>query len=228
MIHPGNPQWKETRFLVINPNTNAKVTEGVRKVMRTTTPPGIVTEVTSPAAGPFAIESVADKAEAGRQVLALIHERMGEGFAGYILACFDDIAIDEIRALTRMPVVSLAEAGIRYAHATGGPFRVITTFEEAVPTIKALSASYGLDDGCMVVATGIGVTDTAARTEQAEARLSMHIQDAIRQGATAIVLGSGAFAGRAVELEARYGLEVMDGFSEALRYVTEYAGSHCA
>lgn len=215
------------RFLAINPNTNDKVTGSIRQVLEALASPGTVIDVVSPEQGPYAVESERDKAQATSSVLELIRKRMAEGYAGYILACFDDIAVAEARTMTRAPVISLAEAGIRYAHATGGPFTVITTFDEAVPTIEALCQRYGMSERCTVKATGIGVTETAAKTVQAEALLHALVTQAKAQGATAIVLGSGAFAGRGQALKARHGLEVMDGFSQALDYVTQHAIADC-
>lgn len=216
-------QTAPPRVLAINPNTNPTVTHRVHEVLQALAPPGVVVEVESPPGGPRAVETEQDKARATRQVLELIRSRMAQGYAGYILACFDDIAVAEARALTQAPVISLAEAGIRDAHALGGPFTVITTFDEAVATIESLSASYGVQEHCTVVATGIGVNDTAARTEQAEARLAGLCEEARDRGARAIVLGSGAFAGRAGELAMRHGMAVMDGFAEALTFVLRHA-----
>ncbi len=216
-----NPQpfvQNTPRVLIINPNTNRHVTDSIQTLIHHLAPAGVVTEVTSPAQGPTAIETDRHKLEATQHVLALIEQRKEEGFDGYIMACFDDIAIAQARALTQAPVISLAEAGIRYAAASGGLFTVITTFEEAVPTIEALSTTYGLSERCRVVATGIGVADTAAQTERAEARLHKAIQEAIRLHSAAIVLGSGAFAGRAKALQQRYGVAISDGFAEALKY----------
>lgn len=209
------------RVLAINPNTNPSVTRRVQAVLQAQAPPGVVIEAVSPPRGPMAVESGEDKACATRHVLELIRARMAEGHAGYILACFDDIAVAEARALTGAPVVSLAEAGIRRAAATGGPFTVITTFDGAVATIESLCEDYGINECCRVVATGIGVTDTAARTPWAEDQLARLCEEARLEGARAIVLGSGAFAGRGDELSGRHGLAVMDGFDEALAFVLQ-------
>lgn len=206
------------RILIINPNTNGNVTHSIRQLISSITPAGTITKVTSPAHGPYAIESEQHKKEATQHVLTLIEQHNAENFDGYIMACFDDIAIPEARAITQAPVISLAEAGMRSAAASGNLFTVITTFEEAVPTIKKLSDAYGLSKRCHVVATGIGVSDTAAQTKQAEARLHEAIQEAIRLKSTAVVLGSGAFAGRATALQKRYGIKISDGFAEALDY----------
>ncbi len=219
MSHHQTQEAETPRVLIINPNTNSTVTRSIRELVLRITPPGVITEVTSPALGPYAIETEQDKAAATRHVLTLIGKRKAERFSGYIMACFDDIAIADIRQFARAPVISLAEAGIRCAAASGGLFTVITTFVDAVPTIEALSATYGLSERCHVVATGIGVADTAAQTEHAEARLHDAIQTAIELDTQAIVLGSGAFAGRAKALQARYHIKVRDGLEEALDYI---------
>ncbi|XQU07394.1 aspartate/glutamate racemase family protein [Halomonas sp. LY9] len=217
-MNPQHSLANTPRVLIINPNTNRHVTHSIRTLIHRLAPVDVVTEVTSPAQGPTAIETDQHKADATQHVLALIEQRKAEGFAGYIMACFDDIAIAPARALTQAPVISLAEAGIRHAAASGGLFTVITTFDEAVPTIETLSTAYGLNERCRVVATGIGVADTAAQTERAEARLHEAIEEAIRLHSVAIVLGSGAFAGRAKALQQRYGIAISDGFAEALAY----------
>ena len=48
--------------------------------------------------------------------------------------------------------------------------------------------------------------------------LNEAIQEAIRLNLTPIVLGSGAFAGRAKALRRRYNIDIVDGFIEALDY----------
>lgn len=208
-----------SRILVINPNTNPQVTREIRRLVRQCSPEGVQMEVTNPLAGPIAIENAAHKATATREVMALIQQRQSADDVGYIMACFDDLAVQELRDATQRPVVSLAEAGMRAAGQHDRPFTVITTFEGAVETIRALSRGYGLDARCRIVATGMGVSETAARTPQAEQRLHDAIVSSLDQGANAIVLGSGAFVGRAALLSERYGIDITDGLSDAIRYV---------
>lgn len=208
------------RFLIINPNTNQNLTHNIRKVINSIAPQGVMAVVTNPPHGPYSIETVQDKAKATQQVLALIETHKNEGISGYIMACFDDLGIAEIRESTRAPAISLAEASIRHA-AASGMMTVITTFLDAIPVIEALCASYGLSERCRVVATGVGVADTAAQTEIAEIRLHQAMQEAIELNSAAIVLGSGAFAGRAQALSARYSINVTDGFVAALDYLIQ-------
>lgn len=152
-LKEASPFLAPRRLLAINPNTNPTVTRRVRRILQILAPPGVTIDVESPPNGPGAVETAEEKGLATRHVLDLISSRMDQGYDGYILACFDDIAVTEARALTGVPVVSLAEAAIRYANATGGPFMVLTTFDGAVQTIKSLCSSYGVDTRVTVRAT---------------------------------------------------------------------------
>jgi allantoin racemase len=81
-----------------------------------------------------------------------------------------------------------------------------------------------MDSYVTVKATGIGVNETSSRTAEAELRLNALCDQAKNQGARAIVLGSGAFAGRAGALAIRHRIAVMDGFAEALELVLRSGG----
>src|SRR5690606_24014012 len=96
----------------------------------------------------------------------------------------------------------------------------VTTVEDQVPPIEALLEKYGVDGRGRVRACRVGVADASARTEQAERLLDMQIRAAMEEdGALAIVLGSGAYAGRADDLRARHGIDVIEGLTAAIRHL---------
>ncbi|QDC00143.1 aspartate/glutamate racemase family protein [Mesorhizobium sp. 8] len=205
------------RLLVINPNTNGAVTMQIREAALAVAPPGTEIEVVNPAHGPFAIETPLDRTEAVPNVVSLIEARRDEGFDGYVLACFDDIGVEEARKLVPVPVVSMFGAAIARGAETGGRFAIITTVESAVAGIEHLAAAYGVAHLCTVRAAGIGVAETAARTPLAEARLIAAIERAmVEDRAAAIVLGSGALTGRADALAKRFGIPFIDGLTAAV------------
>lgn len=212
-VHP----LTSRRLLVINPNTNAAVTERVRRAAEACAIPGTAMDVVNPNRGPFAIETTEDRAAAVPHVLDLIG-RAGGAYDGYILACFDDIAIAEARSTQSAPVISMAEAGIRAAAAHHARFDIVTTVETAVPTIAALVRVYGMSDRCTVRATGIGVSETAAMTERAETALASVVAVSRASGSGAIVLGSGAYSGRRQELTETLAIPFIDGLEAALDY----------
>lgn len=205
------------RLLVINPNTNPAVTAQVRKAALAAAYAGTEVEVVNPIEGPFAVETPQDRAEASRHVVSLVAARRRENFDGYVLACFDDIGVAEARRLVDVPVVSMFGASVAEARRVAGRFAVVTTVESAVPGIEALLAAYGVVDRCTVRAAGIGVAEAAARSERAERHLFAAIERAIRKdGAEAIILGSGALTGRAEELGERFALPFVDGLAAAV------------
>ena len=62
-----------------------------------------------------------------------------------------------------------------------------------------------------------GVAEASARTEQAESLLDRQIRAAIEDDAAAVVvLGSGAYAGRAGDFGAKYGVRFVEGLTAAL------------
>lgn len=210
----------DRRLLVINPNTNPEVTRRIADHVREALPAATRAEVVNPDAGPISIETMADRDCATPRVLDLIREKPDRD--GYLLACFDDIAVAEARLIVRAPVVSMAQAAIEEAVAAGRRYVVITTVEDQVPAIGALLAKYDLGRRGSVRACRIGVAEAGARSKRAEALLDLQIQAAIEEdGADVIVLGSGAYAGRAGALGGRYGVRFVDGLSAALAWLTE-------
>ncbi len=206
------------RLLVINPNTNAAVTSRVREAVQAAVSPGTVPVVVNPTHGPFAIETSADRAIAAPIVLDLI--RSSSEYDGYVLACFDDFAVAEARQVVSAPIFSMAEAGILRALSHGVRFTIVTTVADAVLGIESMLQRYGAAGWGSVRAAGIGVAEASAQTSWAEMRLGQTIQDAVsRDGARCIVLGSGAFTGRAAALEARFGVYFVDGLSAAITLV---------
>lgn len=217
MTSLGPEARRRRRLLVINPNTNAGITAQIRRAALEAAPPGTEVEVVNPARGPFGIETPQDRAEAVPNVVSLIEARRNDGFDGYVLACFDDIGVEEASALVPVPVVSMFGAGVVRTRERGGRFAIITTVEAAVAGIERLAAAYGVTHLCTIRAAGVGVAEAAARTPRAETRLFATIERAIGEDrAGAILLGSGALTGRAGALEERFGIPFIDGLAAAV------------
>lgn len=205
------------KLLVINPNTNPQVTERIHIALAPLASATLDIEVINPPDGPFAIERPEDRQAAEPNVVALVRSRLAAPVDGYVLACFDDIAISQLRQIVDVPVISMAEAGIRDALGRGGPFTIVTTVHEAIPAIEILRRRYGASSRCTIRAAGIGVADANSQSDLAERKLFETVEQAVEADrAEAIVLGSGAFAGRAQALEARFGIPFIDGLTTAI------------
>lgn len=216
---PSRSHEARRRLLLINPNTNAEVTGRVRIAARASAATTTHVDARNPSQGPFSVEGEIDRAAATPHVIDLVRSTLTHPYDGYVLACFDDIAVAEVRGMVAAPVISMAEAAIRTATARADTFAIVTTVVSAVPSIARLLAHYGVADRCTILATGIGVAETSGQTQSAEAGLRIAVlkaRDEIR--AQAIVLGSGAFGGRRTELATRFGIDVIDGLEEAVAY----------
>ncbi|UTW12302.1 aspartate/glutamate racemase family protein [Marinobacterium rhizophilum] len=206
------------RILIINPNTNPAVTQQMKQAASAVASSGTEVVAVNPVEGPFSIESRDDRDRAEVQLLTLVAEQQHQGFDAYVLACFDDIALDNLRALTGAPVVGMFEAGVAAARTLASRFSIVTTVHAAVPTIEALLGQYGASGICRVRAAGIGVAAAAGSGQEAERKIAEAIRDSVEQDAAqAILLGSGGLTGRAAALEQAFSLPVIDGVVAAVK-----------
>lgn len=205
------------RLLVINPNSNAAITAQVQTLADRVLDADVKATVVGLPGAPLAIQSPADRAAAEPRAITRIEQGVAEGYDGFVLACFDDIAISQ-RGRIPHPIVDAVDASFSLARTVARRFTVVTTFDAAVPRIQALAERHGLADICTVRAAGVGVSAAAELAPAALARLHLAIDAAIREDrAEAIILGSGALAGRGSVLIEGRGISVIDSIEAALR-----------
>ena len=215
------------RILVINPNNNAAVSEGIRRAAARVICANTELTVVNPLQGPLSIESLEERAQAIPPLLAMVDSYRDHGFDACVLGCYDDIVLDEIRRRLKIPVVGAFEASIAAARTVSTRFCVVTTVHSALPTIKGLLQTYGAQHLASTLAAGIGVADAAAGDEAASHKLNQTIKIAIEQhGADAIVLGSGGLIGRAPALARAFNLPVIDAVLSAITQAEGLAKLH--
>ncbi len=205
------------RVLVVNPNTNPAVTQRVRAAAADFESPSLRVDVVNPQHGPFSIETAAEREQAEREAIALITQRAPQGHDAYVLACFDDLALQAVRALVKVPVVGTCEAAMAAAQALSPRFAIVTTFDAAVPGIQVLMQRYGAGPLATVRAAGIGVAAAASGEAEAVRRLLACARAAVvEDGAEVILLASGGLTGLGPMLSAALGLPVVDGVAAAI------------
>lgn len=205
------------RILVINPNSNPAVSEGIRLAASAVAMPDTELVVVNPTQGPFSIESLEHREQAIPPLLALAQRHRDDDFDAYVLACYDDIALTDLRRLLRKPVVGAFEASIAAARSVSTRFCIVTTVDSALLTIHGLLRDYGAQDIGQVMAAGIGVAEAASGGASTELKLIKTIAAAIeQQGAEAIVLGSGGLIGRAPALASAFNIPVIDAVLSAI------------
>jgi allantoin racemase len=207
----------QQRILVINPNSNPLVSQRVRLASAAFQTPELTLEVVNPSDGPLSIENDVQRAEAEGHVLRLVRERLDRRYDAYVLACFDDIALEAVGKLVSVPVIGTCEAGISAARATSPRFAVVTTVHSAIPGIHELLRRYGAGNDCVVRAAGVGVAAAASAQADTLERIAATVEAALREdGAQAILLASGGLTGYADSISARFGVPVLDGVACAI------------
>lgn len=219
---PDSGAGRRLRLLIINPNSNPAITAQIRaladRVLADRVQDGgaeaVVTDLPS---APLAIQSPADRAIAEPLAIARIEDAVAQGFDAAVLACFDDIAI-AARGRLPIPVIDAVDASLTIARTCARRFAIVTTFDAAVPRIRALVSRHGLSEVCTVRAAGIGVSATAELAQPTLARLRETIDAAIREDAAeAVILGSGALAGRGAVLAQGFPVPLIDSIDAAIR-----------
>jgi allantoin racemase len=214
----------ERRLLVINPNSNTGVTEQIRRVAARALGPGVTADVVNPVGTPHAIETRADREAAEPEVVGLIEAGVRAGYSGYVLACFDDIAVEATRGHVGAPVVCAVEASLVLARSFARRIGIVTTVEAAVPRIRTLVARYGFADACSVRAAGVGVAAAASLGDEAQDKVVAAINAAVRQdGAEVIILGSGGLAGHDAALAQAAEVWIIDSIAAAVAFASAAA-----
>lgn len=112
------------RILVINPNSNQAVTDGMAdalKPLQINGGPEI--ECVTLAEGPFGIESQADVESVTLPLKKLVSE--SNDADAFVIACYSDPGLHVCREATDKPVFGIQECGVLTALSQGGQFGVI-------------------------------------------------------------------------------------------------------
>ncbi len=211
--------------LLINPNTSEAVTQRLLAQLQPWCEGVALMGVTAPFGEPY-IASEAAYTVAGHAVLeAFDHHVDAHGLpVAVLVGCFGDPSVWALRVKhPKLPVVGLAEAALREAHAFG-PFAVVTGGHAWGPMIERLAATWrllgpqALLKVHTVEATGgqMLADPQAAMATLAQACASVVL--ACPQ-AKALVLGGAALGGMAADLAPQLGLPLIDNVQAAGRWL---------
>ncbi|MFO1049576.1 MAG: aspartate/glutamate racemase family protein [Geminicoccaceae bacterium] len=214
------------RILVVNPNTTGSMTEKIGAAARAVAAAGTEIVAVSPASGPVSIEGYYDEAFAVPGVIDEVRRGEGEGYAGYVVACFDDTGVDAARCVARGPVLGIAEAAMHVATMIAGSFTIVSTLGRSGPALEHLVHKYGFDRRCRNVRTAeVPVLALEEPGSGAVDRLRAEIDEAVRHDrCEAIVLGCAGMADLNARLAAEFGLPVVDGVACAVKLIEAVAG----
>ncbi len=198
------------QILVINPNSNETVTQGLREALASLSfADGPRVRCVTLESGPYGIESQADS-----DAVALPLRRLVEAdaeSAAFIIACYSDPGLFVCREGTTRPVFGINECGVLSALARGDRFGVLAIASRSIRRHMRYLRQMGL----MSRLAGERPLDmTVAETASGEHTLEkmIHIGRLLRDddGADVVIMGCAGMARHRAALEEALGVPVID------------------
>jgi len=208
------------KILIINPNTSEHFNQLLRVTADLYALDSTAFKVTSPKAGPDAIEGVYDEALSVQGTIEVFLDHEHE-FNGFIVACFSDpLSVDALREISSKPVIGIAEASIHLACLLGNKFSIVTTNKRWGPLLTEAVKKYGVESRCASVRTtnlrvsDFGREDNASLKKAIETEAYAAVNE---DGAEVICLGCAGMSGFDKELQQKLDVPVLDGVVCALK-----------
>jgi allantoin racemase len=198
-----------SRILVINPNSNEAVTEGLRQALAVFARPGspeIFCETL--AEGPFGVETQ----EHVEAVALPLRRRIEAAEAdAFVIACYSDPGLHVCREGTAKPVFGIAECGVLTALARGDRFGVIAIKSRSIPRHIRYLRQMGLMER---LAGERALEMSVAESASGEGTLARMIEKGRElrdlDGAGVVVMGCAGMARHRAPLERALGVPVID------------------
>src|SRR6201995_2019871 len=198
------------RILVINPNSNHLVTQGLEQALLPLgfeAGPEIV--CTTLAEGPYGIESQADADSVVMPLRRLVES--DNSSAAFVIACYSDPGLHACREATDRPVFGIAECGVLTALSRADTFGVIAISQRSIRRhARYLRQMQLMDRLTRERPLNMSVAETASGegtlAKMIEVGRSLKDED----GAGAIVMGCAGMARHRKPLEQALGIPVID------------------
>ena len=194
-------------IVVINPNSNQAVTDGLSAALEPFRlgPP---VECLTLAEGPFGVESQVDSDSVVMPLVRLVQERPDA--AAFVIACYSDPGLDACRSVAAAPVFGIQESGVLTAMARADLFGVIAIAEPSILRHRKFMRRMGvLDRLAGERALNMSVDETARGSGTFDRLVAVGIE-LKRDGAQALILGCAGMAVHRARLEAALGVPVID------------------
>ena len=204
---------QHSRYLVINPNTNAQTTERLRSVLQPHLPSHVQLDIRTAQFGANYIACEASHAVASHACLdawaAYRAERSGS-LDGVLIGCFGDPGLFALREVSSCRVTGLAEASFIQA-AKHGAFAIVTGGERWKPMLMRLAQSLGYGDMLKHIETvAPSGAQLQADPEMAHRVLGEACSRAAQFNVKSIIMGGAGLAGYAQTLQPGISLPLID------------------
>lgn len=194
-------------IVVINPNSNQVVTDGLEQALAAFHK-AVEIECVTLTEGPFGIESQYDVDQVALPLAALVKSRPDA--SAFVIACYSDPGLDLCRATASVPVFGIQESGVLTALARGDRFGVLAIAEASIPRHLRYLRRMGVIERLAGERALNMSVDESARGEGTLKRLSEVGQGLVADGADVLILGCAGMARHRTTLEARLERPVID------------------
>ena len=201
------------RITLINPNSSEHISMQIDDAVRILAEDlGVAVEVVTSSDGPPAIESDDDVLAAVEPMIATAADSPADA---YVVACFSDPGIADLRAVLEAPVFGIAESAVLAAMSRGRNVGIISSVEESVPRHDRYWDRIGVTPRVVAdVATGRGVLDL--ESEDAYGDVLEAGNELAGSGADVVVLGCTGMTHLRARLQSDLGLPVIEPCQAAL------------
>lgn len=200
-------------IVVINPNSNQAVTDGLKQALAGFRC-GVAIECVTLDDGPFGIETQYHVEQVALPLAALVERRSDA--SAFVIACYSDPGLDLCRATTAVPVFGIQEAGVLTALARGDRFGVFAIAEVSIPRHLRYLRKMGVMERLAGERPLNMTVDESARGESTFGRLVEVGGTLIADGADVLILGCAGMARHRARLEESLGRPVIDPTTAAV------------
>jgi len=200
----------DKRIVVINPNSNQAVTDGMAEALKPLSiSGGPEIECFTLVEGPFGIES---QEEADAVVLPLRNCVLNiENADAFVIACYSDPGLDVCRKATKMPVFGIQESSVLTALSYGKSFGVIAITDGSIKRHLGYLRQMGvLERLARERSAGLSVNESATGPGTYDRLCEVGLQLRDLDGAETIILGCAGMATHRVRLGNFLGIPVID------------------
>ena len=208
------------RIAVINPNSNPVYTEHISRSVESQRRDGVSIDCLTLDEGPLAIESDEDVASVIDPICKLVNQ-LESSVAGFVIACFGDPGLREVKQITTKPVVGCCQAAVMAASAYGSRLGLISTGDD-VDADRKLLLAYKEDLESLAIAN-LGIPTADIPTDpSALQEISRCTEDLQAQNVDAIILGCAGMASYRDRLQRIAKAPVLEPVSVAVRLLLRY------
>lgn len=204
------PAPRRRRILVVNPNSNEVVTEGLAAALAPVTfGDGPEIECVTLKEGPYGIETQEHVERVALPLGRLVAE--SQGVDAFVIACYSDPGLHVCREATPRPVFGINEAGVLTALSRGERFGVIAIGQRSIRRHLRYLRQMGLTSrfaGERPLNMSVAETASGERTLERMIEVGRELREL--DGADVVVMGCAGMARHRRPLEAEIARPVID------------------